>query len=176
MDKKEKEKLLKEIEKYTEKIKKDPDNDTYYHNRGATYHNLKEYEKAIEDYNKAIELNPNNTTSYNNIGAVYYNLKEYEKAIESCNSAIRLTPDYHLFYRNRGRIYSKLKRYQDAIKDYSEAIRLNPDNEIAKKLKDITFNYLNGNFKKTKASLISFRKEYKKSTENNLFVYFFCKS
>ncbi len=169
MDKKEKEKLLKEIEKYTEKIKKDPDNDTYYHNRGATYHNLKEYEKAIEDYNKAIELNPNNTTSYNNIGAVYYNLKEYEKAIESCNSAIRLTPDYHLFYRNRGRIYSKLKRYQDAIKDYSEAIRLNPDNEIAKKLKDITFNYLNGNFKKTKASLISFRKEYKKKSEKHLF-------
>lgn len=169
MDKKEKEELLKEIEEYSKKIKEEPNNDVYYNNRGATYHNLKEYEKAIEDYNKAIELNPNNTTSYNNIGAVYYNLKEYEKAIESCNSAIRLTPDYHLFYRNRGRIYSKLKRYQDAIKDYSEAIRLNPDNEIAKKLKDITFNYLNGNFKKTKASLISFRKEYKKKSEKHLF-------
>ena len=130
----------------------------YYYERGLAYYSAGNYQEAINNFNKAIELNPNNTTSYNNIGAVYYNLKEYEKAIESCNSAIRLTPDYHLFYRNRGRIYSKLKRYQDAIKDYSEAIRLNPDNEIAKKLKDITFNYLNGNFKKTKASLISFRK------------------
>ena len=167
MDEKEKEELLKEIEEYTKKIEEEPKNASYWNNRGVTYHNLKEYEKAIEDYNRAIELNPNNTTSYNNIGATYYNLKEYEKAIESCNSAIRLTPDYHLFYRNRGRIYSKLKRYQDAIKDYSEAIMLNPDNEIAKKLKDITFNYLNGNFKKTKASLISFRKEYKKKSEKH---------
>ena len=37
MNKKEREELLKKIEEYTEKIKKDPDNDTYYYNRGSSH-------------------------------------------------------------------------------------------------------------------------------------------
>ena len=131
MDEKEREKLLKKIEEYIEKIKEEPDNDIYYYNRGNTYYSLKEYEKAINDYNKAIELNPNNASYYNNRGISFYSLKEYEKAINDYNKAIELNPSYALAYNNRGVSFYNLKRYDDAIANYNEAIKLNPDYVLA---------------------------------------------
>ena len=131
MDEKEREKLLKKIEEYIEKIKEEPDNDIYYYNRGNTYYSLKEYEKATNDYNKAIELNPNNASYYNNRGISFYSLKEYEKAINDYNKAIELNPSYALAYNNRGVSFYNLKRYDDAIANYNEAIKLNPDYVLA---------------------------------------------
>ena len=131
MDEKEREKLLKKIEEYIEKIKEEPDNDIYYYNRGNTYYSLKEYEKATNDYNKAIELNPNNASYYNNRGISFNSLKEYEKAINDYNKAIELNPSYALAYNNRGVSFYNLKRYDDAIANYNEAIKLNPDYVLA---------------------------------------------
>ena len=45
---------------YTEGIKLDPSQDVLYSNRGLSYMNLNEPEKAKMDFSKAIELNPNN--------------------------------------------------------------------------------------------------------------------
>ena len=39
MDEKEREELLKEIEDYTKKIEEDPNNASYYNNRGITFNN-----------------------------------------------------------------------------------------------------------------------------------------
>ena len=127
MDEKEKEELLKEIEDYTKKIEEEPDNASYWNNRGNTFYNLKEYEKAIEDYNKAIELEPSNAFYYNKRGNVYYHFKEYEKAIEDYNKAIELDPSNASYYNNRGNVYYRLKEYEKAIEDYKRAIELNPN-------------------------------------------------
>ena len=45
---------------YTEGIQLDPSQDVLYSNRGLSYMNLNEPEKAKKDFSKAIELNPNN--------------------------------------------------------------------------------------------------------------------
>ena len=127
MDEKEKEKLLKKIEEYTEKIKRDPDNDTYYYNRGNTLNNLKEYDKAIEDYNKVIELDPKHPFAYNNRGNSYYYKKLYDNAIKNYNKAIELNPNYAFAYNNRGIAFSSLGNFDEAIKDYNKAIELNPN-------------------------------------------------
>ncbi|WVU49781.1 hypothetical protein V3R02_01860 [Fusobacterium nucleatum] len=47
MDEKKKEELLKEIEEYTEKIEKEPNNDIYYNNRGLSYFLLKNMKKLL---------------------------------------------------------------------------------------------------------------------------------
>ena len=127
MDEKEKEKLLKKIEEYTEKIKRGPDNDTYYYNRGNTLNNLKEYDKAIEDYNKVIELDPKHPFAYNNRGNSYYYKKLYDNAIKNYNKAIELNPNYAFAYNNRGITFSSLGNFDEAIKDYNKAIELNPN-------------------------------------------------
>jgi len=127
MDEKEREELLKEIEDYTKKIEEDPNNASYYNNRGITFNNLKKYKEAIEDYSEAIKLNPNYSLAYNNRGVSFYNLKDYNKAIEDYNMAIKLNPNYPLTYNNRGNTFFYKKEYENAIKDYSEAIKLKPE-------------------------------------------------
>ena len=145
MNEKEKEKLLKKIEEYTEKIKKDPDNDTYYYNRGNTLNNLKEYDKAIEDYNKVIELDPKHSFAYNNRGNSYYYKKLYDNAIKNYNKAIELNPNYAFAYNNRGLAFSSLESFDEAIKDFDKAIELNPNYVSAYNNRGITFKNL-GNF------------------------------
>ena len=159
MDEKEKEKLLKKIEEYTEKIKRGPDNDTYYYNRGNTLNNLKEYDKAIEDYNKVIELDPKHPFAYNNRGNSYYYKKLYDNAIKNYNKAIELNPNYAFAYNNRGLAFSSLGNFDEAIKDYNKAIELNPNYAFAYNNRGLAFSSL-GNFDEA-------IKDYNKAIELN---------
>ena len=127
MDEKEREELLKEIEDYTKKIEENPNNASYYNNRGIAYSNLEDYEKAIQDYSRAIELNPNDNISCYNRGTAYYCLKEFEKAIENYNKGIELNPNDNFAYFNRGNIHFKLEKCEKAIQDYNKAIELEPN-------------------------------------------------
>ena len=151
MDEKKREELLKKIEDYTKKIEKNPNNASYYYNRGNAYYSLGEYKKALEDYSKAIELNPNNASYYYNRGNTFHNLKEYEKAIEDYSKAIELNPNYSLAYNNRGNTFSILKEYEKAIDDYNKAIELNPNDDASYYNRGNTFSIL---------------KEYEKAIEN----------
>ena len=60
-----------------------------YNNRGLSYDNLDQYQRAIENYDKFIELDPNHATLYNNRGDSYRRLGEYQRAmaLESLNAA-----------------------------------------------------------------------------------------
>ena len=155
MDKKEKEELLKKIEKkiedYTKKIEKNPNDASNYYNRGNAYYNrgstfislekfqeaVDDFKKAIEDYSRAIELNPNDASYYYNRGISFNRLKEYEKAIEDYSRAIELNPNNASYYYYRGNTFSILKEYEKAIEDYSRAIELDPNNNSAKKIKNL---------------------------------------
>ena len=148
----------KAIEDYNKAIELDPNNTSYYNRRGNTYYSLKEYENAIEDYNKAINLEPN-SISYTYLAKTFYILKKYDDALENCDKAIKLHSESAVLFTNRGKVYSKLKKYKESIKDYDKAIELATDQE-AKELKEIISNYLNGNFKKTKESINSYREKY----------------
>ena len=76
------------IADYDKAIELNPDDADTYINRGISYKNLKESQKAIADYTKAIELNPDYATAYNNRGLAYYDLKEFPKAIADYTKAI----------------------------------------------------------------------------------------
>jgi len=52
---------------YSEGINIDPSQDVLYSNRGLSYMNLNELDKAKTDFSKAIELNPNNTKAMKRI-------------------------------------------------------------------------------------------------------------
>jgi len=128
VDEKKKEELLKEIEEYTEKIEKEPNNDIYYNNRGLSYFLLKKYEEAINDCNRAIELNLNNASYYYNRACSYYCSNKYDKAIEDYDKAIKLNPNDACYFNNRGHSYFALNKYSEAIEDYDKAIKLDPNN------------------------------------------------
>jgi stress-induced-phosphoprotein 1 len=48
----------KAIEYYTQAIEENPMDHTIYGNRSASYHNLKNYDKALEDADKCIAILP----------------------------------------------------------------------------------------------------------------------
>ena len=149
----------KAIEDYNKVIELEPNDASYYNKRANTYYSLKKYEKAIEDCSQAINLEPN-YLSYTYLAKIFYTLKKYDNALENCNKAIELHSEFSVLFTNRGKVYSKQKKYKESIKDYDKAIKLDA-NEEAKELKEIISNYLDGNFKKTKESINSYRKKYK---------------
>jgi len=153
------------INDYSAAIKLDRNNASYYYKRGIEFSNLEDYKKAIKDCSRAVKLEPS-YISYAYLGKIFYNLKDYDKALKNCNKAIESDSTVSVLFVNRGKIHSKQKKYKESIKDYDEAIKLD-NNEMAKELKEIISNYLDGNFKKTKESINSYRKKYEKKIKKN---------
>jgi tetratricopeptide (TPR) repeat protein len=105
------------IADFTQAIRLNPDNASYYHWRGAAYCKIQEYDMAIVDLNWAIRLNPNNADCYYWRGYAYY--------------------DRHLPYALR-HDYAWVNAHWDedmerAIADFEAALRIDPNHAEAQK-------------------------------------------
>lgn len=76
-------------------------------NRGAAYHQKRDFERALADYNQAIKLGPTDDAGYSGRGSVYANLNDFERAIADYSKAIELNPSYWLNYYIRGHLLLK---------------------------------------------------------------------
>ena len=92
-----------------------------YLNRGATYSQKGEFDKAISNYNKAIELNPKFAVAYLDRGFTYSKLGEDDRAISDYNKAIEINPRYAVAYYNRGRAYYLKGEYDKSWEDVKKA-------------------------------------------------------
>ena len=76
--------------------------------KGLSYYDLKEFEKAIECFEKAIAIDPNNSFLWHNKGLSLENLEEHQKAIECYNNAIELNPLNTIYKENIGGLAEKI--------------------------------------------------------------------
>ena len=119
------------IDKYSQTIKRDPNDANAYYDRGNAYFDNNEYDKAIADYTEAIRLDPKYGDYYTERGDAYqYGKKNYDKAIADYTEAIQLNPENLYAYNNRGSAYCERKDYGRAIADHTKAIELDPNNAI----------------------------------------------
>jgi tetratricopeptide (TPR) repeat protein len=118
---------LKAIDYLSNAINLQPNNETYYYNRGVAYANLGQYQPAIKDYNQAILLKPDYADAFYNRGTINSEIGQYQRALSDFNEVIRLNPNEADAYQGRGFAYDKLGQYQRAIDDYNQTIRLRPD-------------------------------------------------
>mgnify|MGYP000508850971 CR=1 FL=1 len=140
------------IKEYTRAIEIDPNDATYYNNRGWAYYYQKKYAEAENDFKTALEKNPSNP-SYAHRGMasvylikgnndvakeyytksakhVYYDYKRYELAAKDFGMAITLGEETSEIYNLRGWCYFNLENYDDALTDFSKAIQID-DNPSA---------------------------------------------
>ena len=101
---------------------------TAHNNRGNTYLDRGDFDRALADFNAAIRLMPNDRLPYNNRGLVYYHKGDFKRAIADFSAAIKLDPTLIDAYIGRGLTHERLGRSADAIADYRRALLLDPTN------------------------------------------------
>jgi tetratricopeptide (TPR) repeat protein/tRNA A-37 threonylcarbamoyl transferase component Bud32 len=108
-----------------------PHNPAALNNRGFTWNEKKDYDRAIRDFDEAIRLEPNFAAAYNNRGLSWKEKKDLDRAMRDYDEAIRLDPTLVPTFYNRGYIWLEKKEYERAIRDLDEAIRLDPSHALA---------------------------------------------
>jgi tetratricopeptide (TPR) repeat protein len=104
----------------------DPKAKVAWNNRGISYLNLHQYEKAIADLSRAIELDAKCALPWSSRGYTYSELHQHEKAIADFNRAIELDPKWTTPWNYRGCSYFDLHQYEKAIADFNRAIEPDP--------------------------------------------------
>ena len=96
----------------------------FYNNRGLTYFNQGELDKAFADFTKAIELDPQMIMAYQNRGSLYFTQGELDAAIADHTKAIELDPANAVTHYYRGIVFEKLGDKENAEADYAKAKEL----------------------------------------------------
>ena len=101
-----------------------------YRERGLSYFNLGQYEKAIADYKQYRILEiiiKEDSFVAGCLGSSYYYLGQYENAIAELTKAIAYAKETESStFRRRGDAYYQLQQYDKAIEDYNRAISITP--------------------------------------------------
>jgi tetratricopeptide (TPR) repeat protein len=111
-----------------------------YTNRGSSYDDKRDEDRAIADHDSAIRIDPKLDLAFNNRANAYGRKGETDRAIADYDEAIRLNPKFSLAYNNRGNKYRDKRDYVRAISDYDEAIRINPGFADAYNNRGITYD------------------------------------
>ena len=109
----------------SEAIRLDPTRPEFFDNRGLSYAENGDYDRAIADYNEAIRIAPQ-ANFLTNRGDAYNKKGDLDRAIADYDRALALNPGFDLAYNNRGAAFRKKGDLERAIADYEQALRINP--------------------------------------------------
>eukprot|EP01047_Picozoa_sp_COSAG01_P005262 COSAG01_NODE_178_length_22933_cov_18.398529_18_plen_158_part_00 len=79
----------KAVEHYTEAIRIDGQNHTYYSNRSAAYASMGKPVEALADAEKCIQMNPEFARGYGRKGLALYNLGRYSDAVVAYSAGLK---------------------------------------------------------------------------------------
>lgn len=135
-------KIIDEYDKafveYTVAIKINPDEVSFYDNRGELYYRLKDYASAEADYKKITELEPVNTLGYIGLGRNMIAMEKYAEAIPYFDYAIKLDSSLGQAYAFRAQCYMALKDWNKATDDLISALGTNQYSEAFILMQELT--------------------------------------
>ena len=109
-----------------------------YIDRGRTYLQQDDNDRAIADFTKAIELDPEGANAYNHRGVAYAGKLDFDSAIADFDKAIQLDPLLNNAHSNRGVAFSKKGDEARARADFAIEEQLYPHQSSG------SLNILNG--------------------------------
>jgi tetratricopeptide (TPR) repeat protein len=165
---------------WTDAIKKYPNSEASYRNRGSYLINKAAYDKgqknvgeieidrAFEDFNISIKLNPNNAKVFTNRANIFGLKGRFDLALKDYSKAIELDKTDEQTFFNRAVTYSMMKQFDKAIEDYNTALKIKPDFKSARQSR--AYAYVdNKNYDKAIAEL----NELIQSDATNAIYYFY---
>jgi tetratricopeptide (TPR) repeat protein len=111
------------IKDFTEALRLNPKEATWYSGRGINYAAIKDYDKAIADYDQSLKL-VKNADAYNKRALAYLSKNDYDKAVADFTEAIQLDHKNFYYYSGRGQAYYGKNAYDKALVNFDESIRL----------------------------------------------------
>lgn len=144
----------KAMQDHAEAIRLDPDNASYYYNRGLTFWDNNGWDGAIKDFTEAIKLDPKHVNAFRSRGLAWSYKREPDKAIADLTEVLRIEPNDEKAYYNRGQawgmkiglVYKAGQQdecRQKATNDYTQAIKLDPQFVAAYAARAYTWNKYN---------------------------------
>jgi tetratricopeptide (TPR) repeat protein len=121
----------KAIADYDELIAAHPDDAVFWTDRGATYLESHQNERALLDYDQAVKLAGQYAWPWASRCWARGVSGQLQQALADCNDALRIDPDdvsstAESAFANRGVVRLKLKDYQAAISDFDAALKNDP--------------------------------------------------
>ena len=94
--------------------------------RGNTYYDEGDYDKAIAEHDIAIRLDPGNAMAFCNRGAAYAKKSDYDSALSDLNEALRLNPKSERALYVRAVVFSQKGNSEAALADLEQLSKINP--------------------------------------------------
>lgn len=101
------------------------------YNRGRTYEELGQLDKAREDFLLVLKLDPEHIDGHLSLGNIAYREKQYAEAVDYYKSAAKLQDRNATAFYLVGRAYTKLGKLEEALKAYNSSISLDKGNSSA---------------------------------------------
>jgi Tfp pilus assembly protein PilF len=115
----------------TKAITADPNNFFAWRNRGHTYLNARDPDRALSDYDKALTIRPKSPGLIVNVGDAYGMKGDRTRAIVEYTKALGLAPTNPNALNNRGVAYRETGQYDLALADFTGLIQYQPKDAIA---------------------------------------------
>lgn len=145
---------------YTEAIKRDPSEATYYSNRSAAYSKLMEFKLALDDADKCIAMKPDYAKAYARKGNAHIGLKELHKAMDAFEKGLQMDAKNPEFQEGVNKVRMAIARdnYSGEV-DKERQARAMADPEIQSILRDPMFNEVLRSMQENPASAGTYLKD-----------------
>ena len=111
---------------WTDVIKKYPDVEIAYKNRGNYYATLNLTDQALADNMVLVSLKSKDPGVYRNLGNIYGLKGETDKALEAYSRSISIDSGNYETYLNRAITFARVRRFPNALADFEKALSLKP--------------------------------------------------
>jgi len=111
-------------------------------NKGRTYFEMREYEKALQCLEKWRDIRPRLAEAWERIGATLIHLGRMKEAKKALQKAVELKPEMWVAWDNLGRALYHLKQYDESLEAMDKSLKLKSDNQDALLFKGMSLSNL----------------------------------
>lgn len=115
------------INAYNDVLANDPRDVKSLYNRGRSYEELGQLEKAMADYEAVVEIDPKNVNAFLSLAKLSYNEGNFNKALVYTGNVIDVNENSAQAQFLSARSSHQLGYYDQAMEAYNNAITLNRD-------------------------------------------------